>query len=183
MIVSYPNRTARWVLFHFWSYKNFSWCLEKIIFLPIFKKINILLKTRIYGHLWWPFFSPFGYGKLFELVSICNSLNNSERMTIFGRNNKIRKEWQYSEGMTLIQKKWQQCWQTDKNRLLWYRLIDLHGDKVKNTFGLKSKNQPFRHSLNIKVLHYRVSLGFHGHILYLVADQMKSQSKEVTLPN
>ena len=26
--------------------------------------------TCIYGHLWWPFFSPFGYRKLLELVFI-----------------------------------------------------------------------------------------------------------------
>ena len=38
MIISYPNRTARWVLFHFWSYKKISWCLKKNYFLPIFKK-------------------------------------------------------------------------------------------------------------------------------------------------
>ena len=25
-----------------------------------------LLHTRIYGHLWWPFFSPFGYGKVWS---------------------------------------------------------------------------------------------------------------------
>ena len=49
--------------------------------------------------LWWPFFLPFGYGKLLELDSICNSLNNSEGMTIFRRydNN--------TEGTTIIQKK------------------------------------------------------------------------------
>ena len=58
-------------------------------------------RTRIYGHLWWPFFSPFGYGKLLELVSICNSLNNSEGMTIFGRNDTNMK------GMTIIRKEWQ----------------------------------------------------------------------------
>ena len=39
-----------------------------------------------------PFFSPFGYGKILELVGICNSLNNSEGMTIFGRNDNIWKE-------------------------------------------------------------------------------------------
>ena len=44
--------------------------------------------TRIYRHLWWPFFSPFGYGKLLELVSICNSLNNLEGIIL------IRKELQ-----------------------------------------------------------------------------------------
>ena len=51
------------------------------------------ISTRIYDHLRWPFFSPFGYGKLLELVSICIWI--------------IRKEWQYSEGMTLIRKEWQ----------------------------------------------------------------------------
>ena len=35
-------------------------------------------RTRIYGHLRWPFFSLFRYGKLLELVSICNSLNDLE---------------------------------------------------------------------------------------------------------
>ena len=60
---------------------------------------NIIVNiTRIYGHLRWPFFSPFGYGKLLELVSICNSLNNSEGMTIFGRNDSN------TEGMTIIRK-------------------------------------------------------------------------------
>ena len=54
--------------------------------------------TRIYGHLWWPFFSPFGYGKLLEQVGICNSLNNLEGMTIFGRNDTNK------EGTTIIRK-------------------------------------------------------------------------------
>ena len=34
--------------------------------------------TRINGHLWRLFFSRFGYGKLLELDSTCNSLNNLE---------------------------------------------------------------------------------------------------------
>ena len=55
-------------------------------------------KNHIYGHLLRPFFSPFGYGKLLELVSICNSLNNLEGMTIFGRNDTNM------EGMTIIRK-------------------------------------------------------------------------------
>ena len=38
MIVSYANRTDRWVLFHFWSYKNFFWFFEKLNFLHFFKK-------------------------------------------------------------------------------------------------------------------------------------------------
>ena len=38
------------------------------------------------------------YGKLLELVSICNSLNDSEGKTIFGRNDTN------TEGMTIIQK-------------------------------------------------------------------------------
>ena len=38
MMVSYPNRTARWVLFYFWSYKIFFWFLEKKYFLSFFKK-------------------------------------------------------------------------------------------------------------------------------------------------
>jgi hypothetical protein len=46
----------------------------------------------------WPFFSPFGYGKLLELVRICNSLNNLEGMTIFGRNDSN------TEGMTIMRK-------------------------------------------------------------------------------
>ena len=54
--------------------------------------------TRIYGHLRWPFFSPFGYGKLLELVSFFNFLNNLEGMTIFGRNDNN------PEGMTTIRK-------------------------------------------------------------------------------
>ena len=37
-------------------------------------------------------------GKLLELVSICHSLNNSEEMTIFGRNDTN------TEGMTIIWK-------------------------------------------------------------------------------
>ena len=57
-----------------------------------------LQNTRIYGHLRWPFFLPFRYGKLLELVSICISLNNLEGMTIFGRNDTN------TEGMTIIQK-------------------------------------------------------------------------------
>ena len=63
-----------------------------------FKFMLFLIHTRIYGHLWWPFFLPFGYGKLLELVSNCNSLNNSEGMTIFGRNDTN------PEGMTVIRK-------------------------------------------------------------------------------
>ena len=46
--------------------------------------------TCIFGHLWWPFFSPFGYGRvpeLFRMTNIWNG-NNSEGMTL------IRKEWQ-----------------------------------------------------------------------------------------
>ena len=54
--------------------------------------------TCIYGHLWWPFFSPFGYGKLLELVGICNSLNNLEGMTI------LRRNYTNMEGMTIIWK-------------------------------------------------------------------------------
>ena len=54
--------------------------------------------TRIYGHLWWPFFSPFGYGKLLELVGICNSLNNLEGIIILGRN------YTNMEAMTMIWK-------------------------------------------------------------------------------
>jgi hypothetical protein len=61
-------------------------------------KLRKLYYTRIYGHLWWPFFSPFGYGKLLELVRIGNSLNNLEGMTIFGRNDTN------TEGMTVIWK-------------------------------------------------------------------------------
>ena len=71
--------------------------------LPYFRILDIncglyFRATRIYGHLRWPFFWPFGYGKILELVSICNSLNNSEGMTIFGRNDKN------PEGITVLQK-------------------------------------------------------------------------------
>ena len=66
--------------------------------LVIVARVRYLLFTRMYGQLWWPFFSPFGYGKLLELVSIYNSLNNSEGMTIFGRNDTN------TEGMTIIRK-------------------------------------------------------------------------------
>ena len=79
--------------------------------------------TRIYGHLRWPFFSPFGYRrvpKLFRVTNIWNS-NDSEGMTIFGRNDtnlegitQIWKEWQKSgrndsnmEGMAIMRKEWQ----------------------------------------------------------------------------
>ena len=55
-------------------------------------------ETRIYGNLRWPFFSPFGYGKLLELDGICNSVNNLEGMTIFGKNDNNL------EGMTVIRK-------------------------------------------------------------------------------
>ena len=40
----------------------------------VHKQLCIFIKTRIYGHLRWPFFSPFGFGKVLELVSICNYL-------------------------------------------------------------------------------------------------------------
>ena len=103
---------------------------------------SFLCITRIYGHLRWPFFSPFGYGKLLELVSICNSLNNLEGITIFGRNDTnmegmtiIRNEWQWSgrndsntegitifgrndtnmEGLTIIRKEWQWSGRNDSN--------------------------------------------------------------------
>ena len=49
-------------------------------------QIEVCFSFYIYSHIWPPFFSPFGYRKLLELVSICNSLNNSEGMTL------IRKE-------------------------------------------------------------------------------------------
>ena len=55
-------------------------------------------RTRIYGHLRWPFFSPFGYGMILELDSICNYQNSLEGMTIFGRNDTN------TEGMTMIRK-------------------------------------------------------------------------------
>ena len=44
------------------------------------------------------FSRPSGMGKLLELVSICNSLNSQEGMTIFGRNDTN------TEGMTIIRK-------------------------------------------------------------------------------
>ena len=75
--------------FFFQEKKNLS--KEQLLF-------SFLCITHIYGHLRWPLFSPFGYGKLLELVSICNSLNNLEGMTIFGRNDTN------TEGMTLIWK-------------------------------------------------------------------------------
>ena len=33
---------------------------------------KLLLFTRIYGHLRWPFFSPFGYGRVPELFRVTN---------------------------------------------------------------------------------------------------------------
>ena len=68
-------------------------CLAKILDFN-----RTLDNTRIYGHLRWPFFSPFGYGKLLEIVSMCNSLNNLEAMTIFRRSDTN------TEGMTIIWK-------------------------------------------------------------------------------
>ena len=65
--------------------------------------------NHIYGHLRWPFFSPFGYGRVPELSRITNiwNCNNSEGMTI------IQKKWQKSgkndsitEGMTIMRKEW-----------------------------------------------------------------------------
>ena len=41
MIVSYPNRTARWVSFHFWSYKKKFCFFEKLEFLPFFQKKSL----------------------------------------------------------------------------------------------------------------------------------------------
>ena len=38
-----------------------------------FTRLN-LKKTRIYGHLRWPFFSPFGYGRVPELFRMTNIL-------------------------------------------------------------------------------------------------------------
>ena len=66
--------------------------------LPVFSHIYIIFFLKenssnvfsLRSHIWPPpvaIFSPFGYGKLLELVSISNYLNNSEGMTI------MRKEW------------------------------------------------------------------------------------------
>ena len=67
--------------------------------------INVLnlISTRIYGHLRWPFFSPFGYGRVPELFRVTNiwNGNNSEGRTIFGRNDNN------TERMTLIRNEWQ----------------------------------------------------------------------------
>jgi hypothetical protein len=66
--------------------------------------LRVVFKFTINSHIWpppvarWPFFSPFGYGKLMDLVSICNSLSNSEGMTIFGSNDNN------PEGITIIRK-------------------------------------------------------------------------------
>ena len=66
-------------------------------------------KTCIYGHLRWPFFSPFGYVRVLELFRTTNiwNANNLEGMTL------IWKEWLKSgrndknlEGMTVIRKEW-----------------------------------------------------------------------------
>ena len=62
-------------------------------------KQNTSIKNN--SHIWpirWPFFPLFRYGKLLELDSICNSLNNMEGMTTSGRNDTN------TEGMTLIWK-------------------------------------------------------------------------------
>ena len=44
-IVLYPNRTAKWVLFHIWSCKIFFWFFEKLEFLLFFKKSEKNLAT------------------------------------------------------------------------------------------------------------------------------------------
>ena len=57
-----------------------------------------------YLHIWPPLVAIFlalWVWEDLELVSICNSLNNSEGMTIFGRNDTN------TEGMTIIRKEWQ----------------------------------------------------------------------------
>ena len=69
---------------------------ERLFSLVFFLKKCI--NTRIYGHLRRPFFSPFRYGKVLELVRFCKSLNNLEGMTIFGKNDNN------PEGMTVIRK-------------------------------------------------------------------------------
>ena len=64
--------------------------------------VGSLIWTRIYGHLRWPFFSPFGYGNLLELFRMKNiwNGNNLEGITIFGKNDSN------TEGMTIMRKEW-----------------------------------------------------------------------------
>ena len=66
-------------LFHIkWQFSNFS-CKPNNFFNLHFNCSNLLyIYTCIYGHLRWPFFLHFGYGRVLELF----------RMTL------IRKEWQ-----------------------------------------------------------------------------------------
>ena len=75
-------------------------CLVTVCSLLTLVNDQKIILTRIYGHLRWPFFSPFGYGRVLELfmmTNICNG-NKLEGMTIFGRNDTNL------EGMTLIWK-------------------------------------------------------------------------------
>ena len=77
-----------------------SWMVHEYIV----KTMNAPLEsTCIYGHLRWPFFLPFGYGRVLELFRMTNiwNGNNLEGMTIFGRNDTN------PEGMTIIWKEWQ----------------------------------------------------------------------------
>jgi hypothetical protein len=52
MIVSYPNRAARWVLLHFESYKKKSDFLKKIVFCIFSEKMHILLNKSIFKPFW-----------------------------------------------------------------------------------------------------------------------------------
>ena len=87
----------------FYSYVSLQWKLiSNLGYITTYKQSK-LYSTRIYGHLRWPFLSPFGYGRgpeLFRMTNIWTG-NNPEGMTT------IRKEWQYygrndnnAEGMT-----------------------------------------------------------------------------------
>ena len=64
-------------------------------------KLRQKQKYYIYSHIWLPpvaIFLALWVWEALELVSICNSLNNSEGMTIFGKNDTN------TEGMTIIWK-------------------------------------------------------------------------------
>ena len=75
---------------------------KKLMYSLTLKKVISSL-TCIYGPLRWPFFLPFGYGRVLELFRMTNiwNGNNLEGMTIFGRNDTNL------EGMTIIWMEWQ----------------------------------------------------------------------------
>ena len=102
---TYLNLISTWVEINFFFLRKY--CLHAHIRSGGTVKWPFILwifnVTRIYGHLRWAFFSPFGYGRVVELFRMTNiwNGNNSEGMTIFGRNDKN------PEGMTKIRKEWQ----------------------------------------------------------------------------